>query len=103
MHWMKNIPVMLSAFAAIFVITAGAIAVDRHYNGRFATIETVDLVAMRLDKKIIRDNLKDLQGQIRAIRIKWGDDMSLYPDYIKELYLKIIDAIKLEEKELNGG
>ena len=99
---LKKVLAIFAAVATLATLAGGAIAIDRHYNKRFATVETVDLVATRLDRKIIRDNLKDLYGQLRDIKIKFGEDVSKYPDYIRELYYKIIDAIKLEEKELNG-
>lgn len=97
----KKILAIFAAVATLATLVGGAIAVDRHYNKRFATVKTVTLVATRLDKKIIRDNLKDLYGQLRDIKIKFGEDVSRYPDYIRELYYKIIDKIKLEEADLS--
>lgn len=99
----KKIGIILAGIVAFLTIVGMAVGVDVHYNNRFATNEKVELIATRLDQKIISDRLDRLRDKVREIKIKYGTDPASYPDYIREAYWELLDEIKKEEKKLNGG
>lgn len=99
----KKIISIFVAVATLISIVTAAIAIDRHYNNRFATQQEFNLLSMRLEQKIVEDRLDRLRDKIRDIKIQYGDDPSRYPDYIRKAYYELLDEIKKQEVKLGGS
>lgn len=62
----------------------------------FATAESVEMLASRFDQRGIEDQIRFLQGQIIALKVKYGPDPSRWYDQgAKEFYYKLEADLKM--------